>query len=97
MKTFTGKSPTDEMFTEEMSLKDWVKQPIPLLVIEVIDANLLKRGEENFNAKLDCMLPVMQFAMGCSTKVPKERSNMKDVVTILKNIKLKFLKDVGED
>ncbi|XP_030923061.1 probable LRR receptor-like serine/threonine-protein kinase At3g47570 [Quercus lobata] len=97
METFTRKSPTDEMFTEEMSLKDWVKQSIPLSVIEVIDANLLKRGEENFNAKLDCMLSVMQLAMDCSTEIPEERSNMKNVVTILKNITLKFLKDVGED
>ncbi|KAK9989804.1 hypothetical protein SO802_030043 [Lithocarpus litseifolius] len=97
METFTKKSPTDEMFTEEMNLKDWVKQSIPLSVIEVIDANLLKRDEENFNAKLDCMLSVMQLAMDCSTEAPEERSNMKDVVTILKNIKLKFLKDVGED
>ena len=97
METFTRKCPTDEMFTEEMSLKDWVKQSIPLSVIEVIDANLLKRGEENFNAKLDCMLSIMQLAMDCSTEAPEERSNMKDVVTTLKNIKLKFLKDVGED
>ena len=85
------------MFSEEMSLKGWVKQSLPLSVIEVIDANLLKRGEENFNAKLDCMLSIMQLAMGCSIEAPEERSNMRDVVTVLKNIKLKFLKDVGED
>ena len=42
-------------------------------------------------------LSVMQLAMDCSTEAPEERSNMKDVVTTLKNIKLKFLKDVGED
>ena len=97
METFTRKNPTNEMFSEEMSLKDWVKQSLPLSVIEVIDANLLKRGEENFNAKLDCMLSIMQSAMGCSIEAPEERSKMGDVVTALKNIKLKFLKDVGED
>ena len=97
IETFTRKNPTDEMFSEEMSLKGWVKQSLPLSVIEVIDANLLKRGEENFNAKLDCMLSIMQLAMGCSIEAPEERSNMRDVVTALKNIKLKFLKDVGED
>ncbi|XP_065623845.1 probable LRR receptor-like serine/threonine-protein kinase At3g47570 [Quercus suber] len=97
METFTRKNPTDEMFSGEMSLKGWVKQSLPLSVIEVIDASLLKRGEENFNAKLDCMLSVMQLAMDCSIEAPEERSNMRDVVTTLKNIKLKFLKDVGED
>ncbi|KAM4098049.1 hypothetical protein ACJW30_07G047300 [Castanea mollissima] len=97
METFTRKNPIDEMFAGEMSLKGWVRQSLPHSVIEVIDSNLLKKGEENFNAKLDCMLSIMQLAMTCSTEAPEERSNMRDVVTTLKNIKLKFLKDVGED
>ena len=97
METFTRKNPTDEMFAGDLSLKSWVKQSLPLSVIKVIDANLLKRGEVDFNAKLDCMLSIMQLAMGCSIEAPEERSNMRDVVTALKNIKLKFLKDVGED
>ena len=97
METFTRKNPTDEMFTGEMNLKCWVKQSLPHLVITVIDANLLKKGEEHFNAKLDCMLSIMQLAMDCSTEAPEERINMRDVITTLKNIKLKFLKDVEED
>ena len=97
METFTRKNPIDEMFIGEMSLKGWVKQALHDLVIEDINANLLKRGEENFNAKLDCMLSILKLAMACSTEAPEERSNMRDVVTTLKNIKLKFLKDVGED
>ena len=97
METFTRKNPTDEMFVGEMSLKGWVKQALPDSVIEVIDANLLKRGEKNFNAKLDCMLFIMKLAMDCSTMAPEERLNMRVVVTTLKNIKLKLLKDVGAD
>ncbi|KAM4088136.1 hypothetical protein ACB094_07G048000 [Castanea mollissima] len=94
METFTRKNPTDEMFAGEMNLKGWVRQSLPHSVTEVIDSNLLKRGEENFNAKLDCMLSIMQLAMACSTEALEERSSMRDVVRTLKNIKLKFLKDV---
>ncbi|KAM3705093.1 hypothetical protein ACJW31_03G054200 [Castanea mollissima] len=97
METFTRKNPIDEMFVGEMSLKGWVKQALPNSVIEVIDANLLKRGEKNFNAKLDCMLSIMKLAMDCSTVAREERLNMRVVVTTLKNIKLKFLKDIGVD
>ena len=97
METFTRKNPTDEMFAGEMSLKGWVRQSLPYSVIEVIDSNLLKRGEENFDAKLDCMLSIVKLAMACSAEAPEERSNMRDVVTTLKNIKLNFLKDIGED
>ena len=97
METFTRKNPTDEMFVGEMSLKGWTKQALPDSVIEVIDVNLLKRGKKNFNAKLDCMLFIMKLAMDCSTMAPEEGLNMRVVVTTLKNIKLKFLKDVGAD
>uniref|UniRef100_A0A7N2L713 non-specific serine/threonine protein kinase n=2 Tax=Quercus lobata TaxID=97700 RepID=A0A7N2L713_QUELO len=97
METFTRKNPTDEMFAGDLSLKSWVKQSLPLSVIKVIDANLLKRGEVDFNAKLDCMLSIIELAMDCSTEAPEERINMIDVMTKLKNIKSKFLKDVGED
>uniref|UniRef100_A0A2N9FJB3 non-specific serine/threonine protein kinase n=1 Tax=Fagus sylvatica TaxID=28930 RepID=A0A2N9FJB3_FAGSY len=55
METFTRKSPTDEMFDGEMSLNRWVKESLPHAVIEVVDANLLKRGEDYFTAKLDCI------------------------------------------
>ncbi|KAM4108678.1 hypothetical protein ACB094_03G063100 [Castanea mollissima] len=97
METFTRKNPTDEMFAGDLSLKSWVKQSLPLSVIKVIDANLLKRDEVDFNAKLDCMLSIIELAMDCSTEAPEERINMIDVMTKLKNIKSKFLKDVGED
>uniref|UniRef100_A0A2N9IFC8 non-specific serine/threonine protein kinase n=1 Tax=Fagus sylvatica TaxID=28930 RepID=A0A2N9IFC8_FAGSY len=95
METFTRKSPTDEMFVGEMSLNRWVKESLPHAVIEVVDVNLLKRGEDYFTAKLDCISSIMKMAMDCSTEAPNERINMRDVVTTLKNIKLKFLKDVG--
>ena len=97
METFTRKNPIDEMFAGDLSLKSWVKQSLPLSVIKVIDANLLKRGEVDFNAKLDCMLSILELAMDCSVEAPEERINMIDVITKLKNIKSKFLKDVRED
>ena len=97
METFTRKNPTDEMFTEEMSLKCWVKQSLPHSVIEVVDVNLLKRGEEHFNSKLDCILSIMKLAMHCTAASPEERINIRDVIPTLENIKLKFLKDVGGD
>nr|XP_023906964.1 probable LRR receptor-like serine/threonine-protein kinase At3g47570 [Quercus suber] len=97
METFTRKNPTDEMFAGDLSLKSWVKQSLPLLVIKVIDANLLEKGEVDFNAKLDCMLSILELAMDCSAEAPEERINMRDVISKLKNIESKFLKDVGED
>ena len=64
METFTRKNPTDETFTEEMSLKCWVKQSLP---------------------------------QHCTAESLEERINIRDVVTTLENVKLKFLKDVRGD
>ena len=94
MEIFTRNNPTDEMFVRDLSLKIQVKQSLPLSIIKVIDTNLLKRGEVNFNTKLDCMLSIMELLMDCSTEAPEERINIRDVITTIKNIKSKFLKDV---
>ncbi|KDO49783.1 hypothetical protein CISIN_1g047043mg [Citrus sinensis] len=40
METFTGKKPTDEMFTGEISLKNWVNESLPHALTDVVDANL---------------------------------------------------------
>ncbi|KAK7817342.1 hypothetical protein CFP56_043003 [Quercus suber] len=73
------------------------KQSLPHSVIEFVNANLLKRGEDHFNFKLDCILSIMKLAMHCTAASLEERINIRDVVTTLENIKLKFLKDVGGD
>ncbi|EOY27942.1 Leucine-rich repeat protein kinase family protein [Theobroma cacao] len=94
METFTRKKPTDEIFSVEMSLKDWVKNSLSNGTIdEVLDANLL-REEEHFIDKVNALSSIMGLALDCTTKLPEERKNMKDVVAILKKIKIKFLKDV---
>ena len=50
-------------------------------IFNVIDANLLKRGEEHFTVKLDCILSIMKLAMDCSNETTDERINMRDVMT----------------
>ncbi|XVF87311.1 hypothetical protein PTKIN_Ptkin18bG0109900 [Pterospermum kingtungense] len=93
METFTRKKPTDEIFSGEMNLKDWVKKSFSDAITDVLDANLLKE-EEHFIGKVNCLSSIMGLALECTAKSPEERKNMKDVVAILKKIKIKFLNDV---
>ncbi|KAL4271160.1 hypothetical protein GQ457_13G004640 [Hibiscus cannabinus] len=94
LETFTRKRPTDEMFSDEMSLKEWVKQCLPSTLIQVVDANLLNStGREHLAAK-DCALSILQLAGECSADLPEERIDMKNVVVKLRKIKTKFLKDI---
>ncbi|KAE8680083.1 putative Leucine-rich repeat protein kinase family protein [Hibiscus syriacus] len=58
LETFTRKRPTDEMFSDEMSLKEWVKQCLPSTLIQVVDTNLLSSGERQHLAAKDCAMSI---------------------------------------
>ncbi|TQD88565.1 hypothetical protein C1H46_025884 [Malus baccata] len=98
METFTKMKPTNEMFVEEMNLKQWVANSLSSEAIaEVVDATLLATQEEDHDyvAKIDCLSSIMRFALACSVEPPDERINMKEAVAMLKKIKMKFLKDAA--
>ncbi|KAJ0106207.1 hypothetical protein Patl1_19205 [Pistacia atlantica] len=94
MENFHKKKPTDEMFVGEMSLKNLVESSLPHAVLKVVDANLL-RDQNPFDAKVNCMLSIMDLALNCSMESLEQRINMKDALAKLKKIKLQFHKDVG--
>ena len=80
----------DEMFTGDVTLKTWVES-LSSSVIEVVDANLLRRDDEDLATKLSYLSSLMALALACTTNSPEERINMKDVVVELKKIKIKLL------
>ncbi|KAL6334649.1 hypothetical protein AAG906_019511 [Vitis piasezkii] len=91
METFTRRRPTDEIFSEEMSMKNWVWDSLCGSITEVVDANLLRGEDEQFMAKKQCISSILGLAMDCVADSPEERINMKDVVTTLKKIQLTYL------
>ncbi|XP_048446245.1 probable LRR receptor-like serine/threonine-protein kinase At3g47570 isoform X2 [Pyrus x bretschneideri] len=98
METFTKRKPTDEMFVEEMNLRQWIANSLfPNAAIdEVVDADILGMEEDgDFVSRRDCLSSVMRLALACSAAFPEERINMKDVVVTLNKIKAKYLKDSG--
>ncbi|KAB1220947.1 hypothetical protein CJ030_MR3G025362 [Morella rubra] len=96
METFTRKRPTDDMFIGEMSLKDWVNASLPHSVIDIIDPNLLRNDRDNDVVK-ECISSLMGLAVGCCAKSPKQRTNIVNVSAALNKIKLKLLKDIGQN
>ncbi|KAK9187718.1 hypothetical protein WN944_019116 [Citrus x changshan-huyou] len=94
LETFTRKKPTDEMFTGEMNLKNWVKESLPHGLPKIADANLL-REENFFSARMDCLLSIFHLALDCCAELPDQRLYMKDAATKLKKIRDKFLEDAN--
>ncbi|KAL2513233.1 putative LRR receptor-like serine/threonine-protein kinase [Abeliophyllum distichum] len=93
LEMYTRKKPTDAMFGEKMSLNSWVSQSLDEnKIIEVVDANLLRRGDANFSAKEQCVLSILALAMECLINSPMERIGMREIVARLEKIKTTFLR-----
>lgn len=94
METFTRKKPTDEMFVQGLSFKDWVNESTPHSIINIIDVNLLNRENDNAYDILPYMSSVFEIAISCCTDLPEARLTMSDVVVSLKKIKTLFMTSV---
>ncbi|KAJ9691207.1 hypothetical protein PVL29_013399 [Vitis rotundifolia] len=90
MEVFARKKPMDEMFTGDLTLKTWVES-LSNSVIKVVDANLLRREDEDLATKLSCLSSIMALALACTTDSPEERIDMKDAVVELKKSRIKLL------
>ncbi|KAH9667910.1 protein kinase domain-containing protein [Citrus sinensis] len=95
METFTGKKPTDEIFNEAMTLKQWVNDWLPISTMEVVDVNLLSQEDVHFVAKEQCVSFVFNLAMACTVESPEQRINAKEIVTMLLKIRGSLLRNVG--
>ncbi|WMV43190.1 hypothetical protein MTR67_036575 [Solanum verrucosum] len=91
METFTRKKPMDDLFVGELSLKGWVFESLPDRVMDVVDANLFSRQDEQFSFKETCFKLVMELALQCTSESPQERISMKDVLVRLNKIQTNLL------
>nr|XP_016506701.1 PREDICTED: probable LRR receptor-like serine/threonine-protein kinase At3g47570 [Nicotiana tabacum] len=91
METFTRMRPSDEIFTGDLNIRQWVSDSFLSEIHKVVDANLVQPGDEQTDAKMQCMLSVMELALSCTSVTPDARISMKDALSTLKKIKLQFV------
>ncbi|PPD89732.1 hypothetical protein GOBAR_DD13334 [Gossypium barbadense] len=94
IETFTKKKPTDNFFAEERTIRHWMESSLPQRAIEIADVDLLKREDEYFIVKANCISSIMELALNCSAELPEKRKDMKDVVVELKKIKQRLLNNI---
>ncbi|XP_021808915.1 probable LRR receptor-like serine/threonine-protein kinase At3g47570 [Prunus avium] len=89
LELIVRKKPTDEMFAEELSLRQWINASLTDRVLEVVDIGLLNTEEgRDMNATEDIIFSIMEIGLRCSEDVPEKRMDIKDVVPQLMKIKL---------
>ncbi|CAI9116574.1 OLC1v1017760C2 [Oldenlandia corymbosa var. corymbosa] len=90
MEVFTGKSPSDEMFGANLSLRSWVHESMPDRLANVIDVDLLSTFNDHCPEILSSIVSIMDVAQTCTNNFPRERSNVEEVLARLNKIKLQL-------
>ncbi|PHT69646.1 hypothetical protein T459_24750 [Capsicum annuum] len=91
METFTRMKPSDELFSGDLSLRSWVADFFPSGIHQVVDANLVRPGEERTDRKMQCLLSIMKLALSCTVVTPDARISMEDALSTLKKTRLQFI------
>ncbi|KAH0657645.1 hypothetical protein KY289_026393 [Solanum tuberosum] len=91
MEAFTRRRPSDETFTGELSIQRWVSDSFPGEIHKVVDCNLVQPGDEQIDAKMQCLLSILELALNCTLVRPDARISMKDALSTLKKIRLQLI------
>lgn len=76
LEMFTGKKPTDEIFTENLSLHQFAKMASPERVMEIVDPCLrniehLSKIQEHANIRgtlAKCLVSIFKIGVSCSLR-----------------------------
>ncbi|KAL6343151.1 hypothetical protein AAG906_020940 [Vitis piasezkii] len=101
LEMFTGKRPTEHMFSDGLSLHSFSKMALPERVMEIADSNLVGESGEAINNIANhgdvegrmqhCLASIARIGVACSEESPGDRMDIKDVVMELNIIKEVFL------
>lgn len=92
LEMFTRKKPIDDLFIGDLSLRKYVMDSIPNQIMQIIDENLLRTGDErDVIAAEGDLLAIMELGLECSREFPEQRIDIKEVVVKLNKIKLNYL------
>ncbi|XP_058208695.1 probable LRR receptor-like serine/threonine-protein kinase At3g47570 isoform X5 [Rhododendron vialii] len=99
LELFTGKRPTDDLFSDQLSLHNFVKMALPEQIEGIADPALFKQRERAVASSsgpiilyhssssgqrtLECLISVLKVGIACSEELPRDRMAINDVVAQL--------------
>ncbi|GJZ02841.1 leucine-rich repeat protein [Tanacetum coccineum] len=88
LEVMTGKKPTDNMFSEGLSLHKFASMALPDHVTDVIDydAIVLQSTEANAKKVEECLVAIIKIGVSCSMDSPPQRKKIEIVVNEFQNI-----------
>ena len=98
LEMMTGKRPTDSMFEGELSIANFVERNFPDQVLHIIDAHLQEECKVSNKAIITtenkayrCVLSLVQVALACTLRLPRERMSMREVAINLHAIRKSYV------
>ena len=98
LEMITGKRPTDSKFEGELSIANFVERNFPDQVLRIIDAHLQEecKGSNKAivateNKAYRCVLSLVQVALACTLRLPRERMSMREVAINLHAIRKSYV------
>lgn len=110
LEMFTGRRPTDEIFTAGLNLHSFAKAALPENVSQIVDPFLLQEFRDVGSSRdhtrsnrhggrlhkiLECLVSIIRLGVVCSSESPRDRTNMADVTAALRVIQKELLQAVG--
>ncbi|XP_059639142.1 LRR receptor-like serine/threonine-protein kinase EFR [Cornus florida] len=99
LEMFTGRKPTDSMFTENFSLYNYAKMSLPDRVIEIASSLFLlevedaqRASQHNIGRIKESWLSVLRIGVICSSELLRERMDIRDVLMELHQIRNTLLR-----
>ncbi|GMP35693.1 hypothetical protein CsSME_00008045 [Camellia sinensis var. sinensis] len=92
LETFTRKKPINEMFSGEINLRQWVSASLPNKIMEIVDGGLLRmeNGRDMVTSQ-SILLAILELGLQCTSDIPMERSDIKNVLVKLNKIRKQLL------
>lgn len=87
LEMLSRRKPTNEMFSGELTLRRWILESFPDSVLQILDNGLLNTNDEEARA----VLLTVELALECTSDLPEERPNMREVASRIANIRLNHL------
>ncbi|XP_039170661.1 probable LRR receptor-like serine/threonine-protein kinase At3g47570 [Eucalyptus grandis] len=100
LEMFTGLSPTDDRFEDNLTLHRFVTTALPKRALEITDHILLLERESRFNPNSpkhwlsksndifeECLVTVYNIGVACSNEVPRRRMSISGVANQLQKIR----------
>uniref|UniRef100_J3N936 Receptor kinase-like protein Xa21 n=1 Tax=Oryza brachyantha TaxID=4533 RepID=J3N936_ORYBR len=98
LETITGKRPTDNKFTQGLSLREYVELGLHGKLMEVVDTQLLGLENElhaaddsSYRGTIDCLVSLLRLGLSCSQEMPSNRMSTGDITKELNAIKQSLL------